>query len=209
MRLSINTRNCTVWCPPGATSRLTVAADQLERAPTPIVLGQFLEPALLYFEAGPESDSQLDPDDSTCESLLEKRRGFISRLFDLTRQGLSKQAARCLLRLFAASDTTWTARTMGSLPPLRPTLTTFSSKLSIASTTGPTSAPTWRKGPSCLLLRGPRVRLQHRYASRCDCFVLGAVPPRRSQCDRTCRPFGARVLREAPWACPQPYSRAT
>ena len=113
MGLAINTRKCTVWCPPGAAARLPAGAAQLERAPTPIVLGQFLEPAHLYFEAGPDGDSQLDPDDSTCQALLDKRRGFVARLFDLTRNGLSKQAAHCLLRLFAASDATWTARTMG------------------------------------------------------------------------------------------------
>ena len=113
MGLSINTRKCTVWCPPGAAARLPAGPNQLEQAPTPIVLGQFLEPGHLYFEAGPDGESQLDPNDVTCQSLLDKRKAFITRLLDLTRQGLSKQAAHCLLRLFTASDTTWTARTMG------------------------------------------------------------------------------------------------
>ena len=113
MGLSINTRKCTVWCPPGAAARLPAGPNQLEQAPTPIVLGQFLEPGHLYFEAGPDGESQLDPNDVTCQSLLDKRKTFVTRLLGLTRQGLSKQAAHCLLRLFTASDTTWTARTMG------------------------------------------------------------------------------------------------
>jgi hypothetical protein len=96
MGLSINTRKCTVLCPPGASARLTPDLAQLERAPTPIVLGPFLEPTHLHFETGPESDSQLDLDQETCQSLLDKRRGFITRLVNLTRHGLSKQAAHCL-----------------------------------------------------------------------------------------------------------------
>jgi hypothetical protein len=107
MGLTINTRKCSIWCPPGAASRLPPQAANLERAPMPIVLGQFLEPTHLYFENGQDdTGSQLDPASEVCQSLLQKRTDFSTRLQNLCLQGLSKQAAHCLLRLFTASDVT-------------------------------------------------------------------------------------------------------
>ena len=64
-------------------------------------------------EQGPDSDTQLDPTQDTCQSLLQRRRDAITRLALLTTHGLTKQSAHCLLRLFTSSDFIWTARTMG------------------------------------------------------------------------------------------------
>ena len=88
-------------------------ASALQSIPTPIMLGQQLQPTHLYYEFGPDAETQLDPSQETCQSLLHNRHTFCDRLQALTQHGLTKQTAHCLLRPFSASDVTWTARTMG------------------------------------------------------------------------------------------------